>query len=493
MAFNVNFWTFSKKERSTAQPSGTGTVYSCNANEPLDLLAPVISLKLALNTASPPTVYNYARIANFSRYYWVTGWEIRDGLWWASLRVDVLASWKTEIGITSTYVYRSAAAFDGEVVDPIYPTVAKYSRQNISLPKMWTVDGDSATGSQGAGLYVLGIIGNGQTVYYGFSKANLDTFLQSIFSDSYYAAVLGHFGATEYVEAKVALSPLQYISSIRFYPCFFGSPGTAYALHFNGTASSVAVGPVSVSCSALTFAAVGAYVDVTSYNHTEITISLTSSYDHPQAASRGVYLNLAPYTSFELFYPPWGTVELNPADLLGATGIKLDLAVDMRSGAGTLTIYAVYSASLSQIIGRSTARVGIDCPLSAVVQTGENNIRRGFQMISDAFNLVRQGPASFFGPGSVIGNAIAGEIPHLFTAGSQGSGSDMGGTPVLQIVHRHVVDDDNPDLGRPLCKIRTLNTLAGFQQADPDDMALPCTETEATEIRGYIRDGYFFE
>ena len=492
MAFNVNFWTFSKKERSTAQPSGTGTVYSCNANEPLDLLAPVISLKLALNTASPPTVYNYARIANFSRYYWVTGWEIRDGLWWASLRVDVLASWKTEIGNTSTYVYRAAAAFDGSLVDPVYPTVANYSRSNEALPKLWAVDGDT-TVSRGYGIYVLGIIGSGNTVYYGFSKANLDTFLQNIFSDNYYSAVLGHFGATEFVEAKVALGPLQYISSIRFYPCFFGTPGTAYALHFNGVVSSVAVGPVSVSCSALTFAAVGAYPDLTSYNNLDFTLSIGSSFRHPQAASRGTYLNLSPYSSFEMFYPPFGNFELNPADLLNATGIKLDLAVDMRSGSGTLTVYAVYSASLSQIICRSTAQVGIDCPLSAVVQTGENNIRRGFQMLSDVWSMVKSGPAAFFGPGSVIGSAISGEIPHLSVAGSQGSGSNMGGDPCIQITHRYVVDDDNPDLGRPLCKIRTLNTLAGFQQADPDDMELPCTETEATEIRGYIRDGYFFE
>lgn len=489
MAFNVVFYSFAKKERSTATPSSGGTTYSCTADQPLDVLSPVIRLA----PASSPVSFNYCHINDFARWYFVSGWTFTEGLWQASLKVDPLASWKTEIGGNSLYVYRAAAAYDGSLVDPVYPTVAQYNRINVSLPKFWTVDGATDTASQGAGIYVVGIVGNGHTVYYGFSKANLNTFLQNIFSDNYYSSVLGYFGATEYVEAKTVLNPLQYISSIRFYPCFFGSPGTAWALHFTGAVSSVAVGPVSVSCSALSFYDVGAYADVTSYNTTNTTISLTSSYNHPQAATRGSYLNLAPYTSYELFFPPWGTFELSPADLIGATGIKLELAVDMRSGAGTLTIHAVYSASLSQIIGRATSQIGIDCPLSAVVQTGENNLRRGLQMVSDVWNMVKQGPAAFLGPGSVVGSAVQGEIPHLYTAGSQGSGSDMGVAPRLQIVHRYVVDEDNASLGRPLCKIRTLNTLAGFQQAEPDDMSLSCTDAEAEEIRSAVREGYFYE
>ena len=490
MAFNVVFYTFSKKERSTATPSSGGTTYSCTADQPLDVLSPVIRL----NPSSSPVSFNFCHISDFSRWYFVTGWTFtNEGLWQATLRVDSLASWKTEIGSNSLYVYRAAAAYDGTLVDPVYPTVANYDRINVSLPKFWSVDGATPGVSRGEGTYVLGIVGNGQTVYYGFTKAGLDSFLQNIFSDNYYSSVLGYFGATEYVEAKTVLNPLQYISSIRFYPCYFASPGTAWALHWNGGVSSVAVGPVTVSCNAHTYYTVGAYPDVTSYNKTDHTISLTSSYDHPQAASRGTYLNLSPYTTYELFFPPWGTFELNPADLIGATGIKLEIAVDMRSGAGTLTIFAIYSATMSQIIGRSTTQVGIDCPLSAVVQTGTNNIRRGLQLVSDVWSLVKQGPAAFLGPSSAIGSAIQGEIPHLFTAGSQGSGSDMGVDPRLQIVHRYVVEEDNASLGRPLCKIRTLNTLAGFQQAEPHDMVLSCTDTEAQEIREHVKTGYFYE
>ena len=44
MAFTVNFYTFSKRERSTAVPAGAGRAVSCTADEPLNLLAPEISL-----------------------------------------------------------------------------------------------------------------------------------------------------------------------------------------------------------------------------------------------------------------------------------------------------------------------------------------------------------------------------------------------------------------------------------------------------------------
>ena len=493
MAFDVNFYTFSKKERSTAQPTGTGTVYSCTANEPLDLLAPVISLKLPLNTQSPPTVYNYARIANFNRYYWVTGWGIRDGLWWASLRVDALASWKTQIGSNSCYVYRSSYSYNGKIADAYYPTIARYRRLKISLPRMWSLDEATAMVSQGGGLYVLGIIGNGFTKFYGFSKASLDNFLSTIFSQTYYDAVLGTFGATEYPEAKVAINPLQYISSIRFYPCGFGVPGTAWALHITTAVTSIPVGPVTVSVTAMSFEAAGIYEDQTSYNTTYYDLaSDTTDFEHPQQQDRGDYMQLAPFTQYEAFVPPWGMIDLNGADIIGSDYIRMRITVDIRSGEGVLTLSALHGAT-EIIIARASAQVGIDCPLSAFIQPGTGNITRAVGLVSDVMGFFSRGPSSLFGGGSTISNAVEGEIPHLSSAGTQGSGANMAGAPYLLITHRYAAADDLDGRGRPLCAVRQLSAIPGYILADPDEISVPCTVSEMDEIREAVAGGFYYE
>ena len=493
MAFNVQFYTFGKKERSTAQPTGQGTVYSCTANDPLDLLAPEIILKISLNPQTSPTAFNYAYIPVFSRYYRVTGWSIRDGLWHCSLAVDALASWKTAIGSQSTYVYRSAYASDGAVVDPYYPTKASFNHVKLDIPDFWSLDVSRGGVEQGGGRYVLGILGKGAVNYYCMTQAQVLDFLDAIFDDAFYTQILGGFGATEYPEAKVAINPIQYVTSFRFYPTFFAVPGTAWAMHITGGVSSINVGPATVQCSAGIFTAVGGYADQISNNSTTYTVPLTNDADHPQI-SRGSYLRQAPYTTFEIFMPPWGFFQVNSSDLIGATGIKLDISVDMRSGSGSLNVYAVYSATSEQLIARYVTQVGIDCPLTYFYQVGTSNLRQGFKAVSAAFEFVRgRGPEAITGPGSFVADAVMGDVPHVSVEGNQASGAQMCGRPCIQITHRLIVDEDNTDLGRPLCKIRQLSTIPGYIKADSDGISLACTDPEMTEIRAAISDGFYYE
>ena len=134
MSFNVNFYTFSKKQRSTAVPSGTGKTVSCHANQTLDILAPEIILDWRQESGLP-TVYNYARISDFGRYYWITGWKNDGGIWSASLQVDPLASWKTQIGANSCYVYRSSSAYNLRLTDSAYSQMTRPRRSPCSSPR----------------------------------------------------------------------------------------------------------------------------------------------------------------------------------------------------------------------------------------------------------------------------------------------------------------------------------------------------------------------
>lgn len=508
MAFDVNFWTFSKKERSTAQPSGTGTVYSCTANEPLDLLAPVISLKLALNTSSPPTVYNYARIAAFSRYYWVTGWEIRDGLWWASLRVDVLASWKSQIGSSSLYIYRSSYEFNSRLTDTVYPTLTQPTKTDQALPKVWTVGGANQAGSS-AGTYTIiaGIISTSGTKYYAFTPAQWARFYAALFSNNFYNDVLGQFGATEYPEAKVAVNPLQYIASCMIVPldvAQFPDTDTPYKIPFHQTLLRVPVGNVYVPstntgdniCCELADGA----TSVWSYS------VAFSGEIHPQAASRGGWLDYSPYTQYEVFYPPIGTFPLESSLIAEASSVSFAIRLDYRAGVGMLDITAHHNQMLHHYnLYRGEFSIGVPIQLTNVQVTGTSAANQ------EDYNL---GAGLFGGGGAIASNlnqlmgmipiiggiykngvqsAIAGATPRVSAKGSFGSLANMGGSPQLVVTCWLLANEDNAGKGRPLCDTRQISAVPGFITAEADELSISCTDPELSEIRQAVSTGFFYE
>ena len=113
MAFVVNFYNFAKRENSTARPSG-GTSFNCILKSESSIINPTIELQLSIDTAPS---YNYAYIPSYNRYYFVKEWTFNNRLWSASLSVDVLATYKTEIGNSFLYVTRSSAAFVRSIGD----------------------------------------------------------------------------------------------------------------------------------------------------------------------------------------------------------------------------------------------------------------------------------------------------------------------------------------------------------------------------------------
>ena len=502
MAFDVNFWTFSKKERSTAQPSGTGTVYSCTANEPLDLLAPVISLKLALNTSSPPTVYNYARIANFSRYYWVTGWEIRDGLWWASLRVDALASWKSQIGSSSLYIYRSSYSYNLRITDSLYPQLVTPRRLKVTLPKCWTVGGANDPGNlKNTCTIVAGIVSGNSTKYYAFAPAQWRIFYTALFSQAYYNAVLGEFGATEYPEAKVAINPLQYITSALLIP--WGIGASRFQIDYVSAVNSIMVGNVSVTGSPTAFTAYSLTDEI--QDPWTWYVQIGSDFWHPQADDRGDWLNYAPFTEYLLFFPPVGEIPLDPALVADSEYIRFYMYTDFKSGTGMLEVSADYGSSKTRILTRVEFSLGASIQLSNVLTPGVNAANQTwYDMASDAFgglggfgsqlnqlkNIV---PISGSMWENGVQSAIHGSTPHMSTSGRFGSLACMGGDPRLDVTQWYMAADDLTGKGRPLCDVRQISNIPGFITAEADELSISCTDPELSEIRTAVSTGFFYE
>ena len=124
---NINFYTFSKKENSTKRPTGAGTVLSCNIKSRSSIVNPFIELK------TNPTAFNYCYIPSFNRYYYISDITFDSGLWLVTCRIDVLATYKTEIGNTSMYILRSWKKLPLNKYARVVQKLDKLNSQSIKL------------------------------------------------------------------------------------------------------------------------------------------------------------------------------------------------------------------------------------------------------------------------------------------------------------------------------------------------------------------------
>lgn len=507
MAFAVRFYRFSKKPNSTAIPASGATYsqFNCTAKGVLDLLHPEIVIRFndgAEHDVSLLVNTNYARIPSFERWYFVKGWRAEGPLWIASLDVDALASWRETLGAQNIYIYRSGYTFNGRIPDNLYPTTSQARRLNISIPKIWTVGGANAAGAAAdTGLYILGIAGNNGTRFYAFEPGYFRAFMAYIFSNTFYEQVLGTFGAQEYPEAKVAVNPLQFITSCCYVPIGLIDSGY-WGIRHEARINHIPVGPVMVpptedfsnqSCYPLSD-------NATSFSIYDIDTT-AADFEHPQAAERGEWLNLAPATEYELFYPPFGLIPLDPAAIAVHDNLRIRVTLDARTAEIMLEVQVFDTAANIRTIYRATASFGVSVPISNVLQPGTSAVQvlgsglgglitGGLRMaagdLSGALGILG-------GAGAAIGTAVKGQIPHLSTMGGPGSTAGLDGIPKLYVTQWYMAPDDYAGRGRPLCDKRTISAIPGYIMGDPDELSIGCMEEEMTAIIGAVRGGFFYE
>lgn len=473
MAIIVNFYSFSKRVNSTKQPSGTGTAYNCVLKDGSSIVNPTIELSLN----SDPSTYNYAYIAEYSRYYWVNEWTYYRGVWSASLIVDALASWKSAIGSSSQYVLRCSSESDGDIIDTIYPAKAKATYQTYPFTTPFV---DSASDGCYA-VRVINKLGSGGPVTYLMTKSQLSTLLDFMFDTIDWADVDPEDVPAEVL--KTELNPFQYIVSCQWIPLPISSVwGGSHPVYFGFWQCSdlSSVKTVPANCFA--------------EGETSIVLG-----HHPQATTRGNYLNMSPYSRYSLYFPPYGWIPIDSTMIIGVTNIKAKWSVDFVNGLGVLQVYAVFADNAERLISTHRAKVGVDIQISQLRTDLIGGVTR-------AFGSTVGGVASAVA-GNVVGGvagAISGIIsavdyfmPQMESMGQSGSFADYMATNIKtpQVIAQfmEIVDEDNADLGRPLCKVKTISSLSGYVRIRDTDISVPCTSVEIDTIKSNMNEGFFYE
>ena len=479
----VLYSNFSKKENSTLQPSGSGTTFDCKLKDATGVLSPQLEFHFATGN---PGSYNYARINTFGRYYFIREWTYDKGIWIAQLEVDTLATWKSFIGAATLYVTRAASAWNNRAVDNLYPMIEPCKMIGQMYTPIWTGN-DLVVGAIGC-ANTLGAQARGAVNYYALDD------IQTAFL-CYYLMHLPEVGpGASYIDqlntflnnalsesVKAQLDPIKYLTYAHRYP-------------FNITQNYEMTSEIDIGKFALTGFAqdtVRRLTDIAVQTLGPISVPVPQ---HPQAATRGLFMNTAPYSQYILDFPPFGRLETDGAKMINATGLECTVFVDLVTSAAVLEVRAVFGDGTSNYMGTFNATVGADLQLAQITSDYIGAFAVGLKdgLGSPLMAVPYVGPV--LAGIQAAGTTLANIKWELSTTGANGTYLPYYlHDPMLQMYYYEVADEDVDHHGKPVMQDKVIGGLSGYVQCLDGDIDLPSTQQERETVAGYLTAGFFYE
>lgn len=468
---NVTLYKFTKRINSTKQPaSADGHSFSCQLKDETSFINPILKFSPDHLTSGvfSPDVYNYAFILYWNRFYYITDWKYINGSWEAYLTVDVLASFRSEIGATSAYIIRSNSASNGNIIDSFYPAKTDVTIQKTNVACAWYNVAPSG------GSYILGVINyeNGNKIgalnYYALTTSQLSSILNYLFTDNIYnASSISEIGSGLY---KSLFNPFQYIVSCLWFP--FST------VAFGSSQTDVKVGYWSTGVQGIIVSSLA-----------EKTFVTATIPDHPQL-SRGAYLNRAPYTKHTLYIPPFGCIPIDTNFISIGKYLYSAVLVDHITGQATIRVaLSPSSSNLNEynIMCERTGMIGVPIQLAQVLTDYVNTLSSATDVISSALSF------NLGGVFKGLLSSVESQMPKVSTSGANGSFIETLQYPQLISEFLNIVNENQTEFGRPLCDTRTISTLSGYIQCGEADHAFSGTRAENEEINRNLQSGFFYE
>ncbi|MBO5809661.1 MAG: hypothetical protein J6R32_02415 [Bacteroidales bacterium] len=462
----VTYWTaFSKRKNSTKQPT-SGTDITARLKDNCSIINPIFE------SSSMPANANYIYVSEWGRYYFVTNVVyVSNTTKQFSCEVDVLASYKSQIGATSARIAFSSSGWDKDITDP--RCVAKTTKLKY--------EASASTELTANGCYVMTVFNkisgasNGLGATYILDAANMQKVKNWMGDDTVYQALVDYFSGT----------PLDSIFSCTWVPFpYAANPGAAVSVLYIGNQDSTLFG-------------IDGYVisGTGILNGTEVLITIPYRYNDFRDAS--------PYTDAQLYLPGIGNIDININDFLDST--KIHITYTMEYGTGDLTYYIRDDGG--KLIQTASCNVASQCPL------GQLNINGG-GMVSNIGGALAGGAAFMIGslsgnPAAAIGGAGAMLTAATNTVLSYNKRStslkgNLGGrtsTEIRDIIFTgYYMDTEDVDAaayiavkGRPVAVSHAISNHSGYVQCDDASVANVGTPIEKDRVNQYLNTGFFYE
>lgn len=441
---------FSKKPNSTKQPT-SGTSKTVTLKQPTSVMNPVFVME-GYNLA-----YNYIQWG--SRYYYVDDIIIvHNNIAEYHCSTDVLATYKNDIGSSSQYILRSSASFNGNIQDFKYPTLANPTAIEQTLTNLNTAMKNTAGG------YILGTVGADSTengvCYNLMGYSEFQQFLNYMFTGSYLSA-----SDISIDLQKELINPFQYVVSCLWFPFLDGTAG-----HFGSTVK-FGFWDSHIGCTV---------IDEDNRTYT-VTDALTLT-RHPQANTRGNFLNSSPFTRRQLEVFGFGITPIDSSYFVNSQSCAVQVKVDKYTGVGELTV-----ESAGATVIKTHAQVGVPIKLSQITQPV---LAPAMAVVGSVGSVLSH---KYAGAIQGIGSAIQSAMPQVQSSGSTGSKIDFQRIPRITSQFFEISSEDNTTIGRPLCTQSTISSLGGYMECENADLDTNASPSEKATIISNMNSGFYYE
>ena len=477
MALKVVLYRHNKKINSTATPPETVVhqEYDGVMIDGADMLHPKIAVRFA-TPESCPSFYNYAYIDSFSkRYYYIDNWVYDCGRWVAFMSVDVLASYKTDIGASEQYILRSSRLSDPSVCDMLYPVTSSVSitRTDVSLVSDSYYKEDGST----VGCYVVGVLNRdmetaGTVSYYAFNGSQIRSLAAYLMGDFSWLNINPEDMSEEL--AKTLINPLQYISSCVWFP---------FSPEILKNVSNLSYGWWTlngINCSAIKTTRTDLYIG-------GYTIPTHSQGDNIS------YLNAAPYTTCTLVAEPWGSIEIPTKAYNGEH--RLYCSIDFITGKAILEVKAS-NAGIYTTLARREAQMGVSVKMSQISVDTMKTVASAVNGVAGTLGAVFSGnvAGSISNAMSGIHSTIDAAKPNLSATGVDGSYLAYCFKPYIITRQCDTVSRDNERYGSPYSKKDAISNHDGYVLCgNPSVTLTEAFPSEIESVNEHLSSGFYYE
>lgn len=492
---NITLYQFAKKLNSTARPNGTAKGVQGQLRESCSILAPEVGFT-AFGQTESPREWNYAYIPDFGRFYFIDNWTWARGMWYANMTVDPLASWRPEIANSSEYIVRAASAVNPDIIDTTYPTLsyARLARQD--LPSIYT---DNVQG----GTFVFGVQASGynafgSTITIACKPGAFKQLMTKLLSDTDYLDIDPNEISGNL--AKALFNPIQYFSFAYWLP--FGA-----AFPDSSAVETVPVGWWKLD--------VGDKFWVLDANNDSLKYRFNVAIPkHPSADYKHSYLKAAPYSTYKMYMPGFGLIDIDSSRLYNTDRLYGSLAIDLYTGNTVLELSAHkdYTTAFQTLTGNVAVQIqigqitsmintaggvvqavtgGLVAGAQSFFQQAQDITRKVHDWINGANNVGLDQNAASIANGIQSGAQQA--TAESVSKGGQGSVVEYGYKPYLLGKFWHLVGEAPEHRGYPVCEIRKIGSLTGYVMCADSDFSAPATSMEIGAIRDYLNNGFYFE
>lgn len=450
---------FSKRRNSTKRPSG-GSGVNVALKEGTSHMHP----EFILGSIANPWAINYCSWGD--SYYYVNDIVAEANNYFRLIcELDVLATFKTEIGNYTTLIARSSADNNLRVIDNIYP--AKAQPTTIRTPYTPNVFTDNIS----RGTYLMATVGKAGNHFYLMNQTRFNSLCQWLFPalgmDYQQWAVMNIGQALAGGQDNI----LKNVVALKWMPVDYGVVSgylTATTETYIGNwtmphANSEALGDTNIPL-----------------------LNLTMQFaDRPDGGARGDWLYQAPFASYYIYFPPFGKIEIDSSYMKKANlTCSVTIAFNLISGNATLIVNVDYN------------RVGVyNVNLACDMSSGGTSYNLGGVAtgIATAISAYAEGKKA-----GMVGG-IASAVSSLVPSGSQ-IGGGVAGVPAdialpcaTHACYYDPIDENNAEYGRPLAEVRQISTLSGYVQCAGASLSIAGHVEEMQELNSLLDSGIFYE